>query len=168
MLTWKTLVAMLIVTGAAGIGAGFVLAQNLEAGPVVEKPSGQPQANGSPLKDPERVPAGSGTAAPGSGHWAEIGQGGASLKVLADAGAAIPGFGGYYVDLYDHRIAYVYMLDLSQQEEARRALEMVLGAKRVMREIRLLQGQYSMAQLSQWYGSVKSLLPIEGIQGGQL
>ena len=49
------------------------------------------------------------------------------------------------------------MLDTSQLEEARRALEMVVGADRVardIREVRTVQGLYSMTQLSQWYQSL--------------
>ena len=77
--------------------------------------------------------------------------------LLAEAGSAVPGFGGYYPDKNDFGIAHVYMLDTSQLEEARRALEMVAGADRVardIREVRTVQGLYSMTQLSQWYQSL--------------
>ena len=49
------------------------------------------------------------------------------------------------------------MLDTSQLEEARRALEMVVGADRGardIREVRTVQWLYSMTQLSQWYQSL--------------
>lgn len=128
MLAWKTRLAMFIVIGAAAIGGSLVLAQNFGPGPTASPAPGQPQVKEPPYKNPDQR--------------------------LAEAGAAVSGFGGAYLDPEDNGIAYVYMLDTSQQEEARRALEKYGGAERVareIREIRLLQGQYSMADLSRWY-----------------
>ena len=90
-------------------------------------------------------------------------------QVLADVGAAFPGFGGYYRERPDNTIAFVYMLDTSQQQEARQALEMLMGERfdRKIREVRVVQGQYGMTELSQWYQPVR-MLAVDGIRWGDL
>ncbi|MBI4497462.1 MAG: hypothetical protein HY689_06155 [Chloroflexi bacterium] len=66
----------------------------------------------------------------------------------------IPGFGGLFLDPQDNRIAYVYLLDPSQQEAADRAARALLGS-RAIREVRVLQGRYTMGQLSAWYNRMR-------------
>lgn len=188
MLTRKTVLGMLIVIGAVAIGGGLVLAQNLGPGPTASLAPGQPQVKEPDVKDADQVLAETGAAASPAPDQPQVKEPPYKNadQILAEIGAAVPGFGGYYLQ-YDPPpcgyygalgpgcggpylgIAYVYMLDTSQQQEARRALEMLVGAERVsqeIREIRVLQGQYSMAQLSQWYAlwhALRASVLIDGI-----
>ena len=107
-------------------------------------------------------------------------------ELLVEAGAAVPGFGGFLtqmksVDLAEIRfqcgdptlkkredniLVSVYMVDTTQQAEARRALEIIMGAEYVarrVREVRTEQGQYSISQLSQWYELIKPLVSADGV-----
>ena len=69
-------------------------------------------------------------------------------------GLSTPGFGGYY---FDSGIAYVYLLEPSQEV----AEELVLAQmgtesfKRLL-EVRVLKGQYTWTQLTEWYESINS------------
>ena len=66
----------------------------------------------------------------------------------------VPGFGGLFLDPNDNAIVYVYMADSSQQEAAEESARIILGRERFeqeIREVRVLQAQYSMRQLSTWY-----------------
>ena len=92
---------------------------------------------------------------------------------LAEAGALVSGFGGIRSDRNDNDIIYVFMLDPSQQEEAAKAAQSFLGAERWSRtkEVRVLQGQYTVPQLRDWYAVMHSRireifsdLPYHGIK----
>lgn len=92
-----------------------------------------------------------------------------AIRMIALGGPAEaePGFGGLFLDRDDNSIAYVYMLDPSQQEEAEEAARKELGETEFsrIREVRTLQGQYSMSQLTRWYEWVRnSIWEVEGIQ----
>lgn len=100
-----------------------------------------------------------------------------SDDLLGEANKEVPGFGGLFLDPKDNGIVYVYMLDPSQQEEAERAAKNSLDPdlfKRV-RQVRVLQGQYSFIQLREWYdrfnqeGTVPNIpeLTMSGIDKGK-
>ena len=79
-----------------------------------------------------------------------------ALQRIAQAGLGevAPGFGGLFLDSSDNSIVYVYMLDPSQQEAAEEAAKIILGRERFeqeIREVQVLQGQYSWDQLLVWY-----------------
>ena len=62
-----------------------------------------------------------------------------------------PGFGGMFLS-DDNTILYAWMLDPSQGETAKAALEQVFGDWITAGlEFRAIQGQYSIAQLYEWY-----------------
>ncbi len=70
----------------------------------------------------------------------------------------VPGFSGLFLDPNDNAIVYVYMADSSQQEAAEEAARIILGRERFeqeIREVRVLQAQYSMRQLSTWYNLMR-------------
>lgn len=74
-------------------------------------------------------------------------------------GEVVPGFGGFFLDAQDNSIAYVYMLDTTQQALAEEAARIMLGRERFdreIREVRVLQAQYSIGQLGEWYALVSS------------
>ena len=87
------------------------------------------------------------------------------MGLLGGQPEVVPGYGGFYRDPDDRGSFYVYMLDVSQQQEARRALEMILWTERVardVREVRVVEGQYSMSQLSHWYYLARRMSHTEG------
>ena len=154
MLIRTALLAVLIVPGA-----DFILGQNPGAGAAGSPSPAQVIDNGPPLEALTQAQVQD--SGPSVKPPAQPQAGGPTYKnadqLLAAAGSAVPGFGGYYPDKNAFGIAHVYMLDTSQLEAARRALEMVVGADRVardIREVRTVQGLYSMTQLSQWYQSL--------------
>ena len=62
-----------------------------------------------------------------------------------------PGFGGMFLS-DDNAILYAYMLDTSQERVAKQALEEVFGPEITEgREFQVIQGQYSIEQLYDWY-----------------
>jgi hypothetical protein len=75
---------------------------------------------------------------------------------LAEGTKEVPGFGGLFLDPKDNGIVYVYMLDPTQQEEAKRAAKNSLDPDlfKLIREVRVLQGQYSFTQLREWYSLI--------------
>lgn len=78
--------------------------------------------------------------------------------LLAEAGEIVPGFGGLFLDSKDNSIVYVYMLDPSQEEAAAKAAVSILGSEwfsRNIREVRVLQGEYRMADLTRWYNLMR-------------
>ena len=84
---------------------------------------------------------------------------------LAQVAKEWPGFGGYFLKRanltppYEYG-AYVYMLDACQQEAAERAVRQILGAERFGQDIlgvTVVQGDYSIVQLSQWYEYVSRI-----------
>ncbi len=84
-----------------------------------------------------------------------IGQSGSGI------GEVVPGFGGFSLDPKDNSIAYVYMLDPSQQALAEEAARIMVGNERFardIREVRVLRADYSISQLNEWYGRMRSLV----------
>ena len=87
---------------------------------------------------------------------------------LTQVGKEWPGFGGYFLERanltppYEYG-AYVYMLDACQQEAAEAAeaaAKQMLGAERFGQDIlwvTVVQGDYSIVQLSQWYEYVSRI-----------
>ena len=68
-------------------------------------------------------------------------------------GRSTPGFGGLYID---SGIAYIYLLEPSQEEAERLVFEQ-LGRESFERvkEVRALKGEYTWTQLMEWYQLVK-------------
>ncbi len=63
----------------------------------------------------------------------------------------VPGFGGVFLDR-DQGVVYVYLQDAAMQERAERVLADVFGSDLLEnREVRVLQGDYSMTHLDAWY-----------------
>ncbi len=63
----------------------------------------------------------------------------------------VPGFGGVFLDP-DQGVVYVYLQDAAMQERAERVLADVFGSDLLEnREVRVLQGDYSMTHLDAWY-----------------
>jgi hypothetical protein len=90
-------------------------------------------------------------------------------QLLGEAGAVVSGFGGLYLDKDDNTIVYVYMLDTSQEAEARVAATSVLGPQRPVRDVHTLQAQYSMTQLKEWYDrSWMEVIVLPGVVGTDL
>ena len=90
-----------------------------------------------------------------------------ALRRIAQAGPGevVPGFGGLFLDSSDNSIVYVYMLDPSQQEKAEEAAKIILGRQRFdreIREVRVLQGQYSWDQLLGWYREAQEAVWLAG------
>ena len=84
---------------------------------------------------------------------------------LAQVAEQWPGFGGYYLSRakvhppYEY-LAYVYMLDGCQHLEAEQVVKQILYPERFGQDILgvlALQGDYSIAQLSQWYEHVSRI-----------
>ena len=69
----------------------------------------------------------------------------------------VPGFGGAFRDS-SQNVVYIYLQDASMQEEAERALTEEFGPDFLEgREVRVLEGEYSMDHLAAWYESVKNV-----------
>lgn len=88
---------------------------------------------------------------------------------LKEAGQLDPeaGFGGLFLDPLDNSIAYAYMLDTKKQGAAEMAVKHILGQERFRSEIRkvnVLQGQYSILQLTEWYQPIKMTRHFPGLQ----
>ncbi len=63
----------------------------------------------------------------------------------------VPGFGGVYLDSEENTV-YIYLQEASMQEVAESVLTEVFGADFLAgREVRVLEGEYSMAHLDGWY-----------------
>ncbi|MBI2917409.1 MAG: hypothetical protein HYY01_05370 [Chloroflexi bacterium] len=62
-----------------------------------------------------------------------------------------PGFGGYFRDRNDNGIAYVYLMDVSQQAKVWEIISGLADPSIPIREVRGLQGQFTMGQLTEWY-----------------
>ncbi len=72
--------------------------------------------------------------------------------LLAEVGEKEPGFGGMFLDSQDNSILYVYSLSPERVREASAAITEIFGPKAVSgREVRVIQAQYSMTQLTEWY-----------------
>jgi hypothetical protein len=66
-----------------------------------------------------------------------------------------PGFGGMFIDA-DGRLV-VYLLDTSQLEPTRSAIEAVFGSNTLPADVRAMQGQYSVSQLKMWTDRLAAL-----------
>ena len=70
----------------------------------------------------------------------------------------VPGFGGAYLDSGENTV-YIYLQDASMQEVAESVLTEVLGADLLAgREVRVLEGAYSMVHLGEWYKALGSVI----------
>jgi hypothetical protein len=89
---------------------------------------------------------------------------------LAEIAGDVPGFGGMFLDPQDNSILYTYLLDPSQKEEAEQAISRVFGPDVTAgREVRVLQGQYSIGQLKAWYDPMyKAVLALPGVTATDL
>jgi hypothetical protein len=73
-----------------------------------------------------------------------------------------PGFGGMFID-QDGRLA-VYLLDPSQVDAARSAIEAVFGAQQVPAAgVHARQGQYTVSQLKRWTEHATGMLEVSGV-----
>lgn len=82
--------------------------------------------------------------------------------LLVRVGEKVPGFGGMFIDT-DGRLA-VYLLDPSELDAARVAIEAAFGADRVPAAgVRALQGQYTVSQLKQWTERAGEVLELPGV-----
>ncbi|MEX0761181.1 MAG: hypothetical protein WD208_06570 [Dehalococcoidia bacterium] len=77
---------------------------------------------------------------------------------LAEAVQVDSGFGGYYLDPDDNGIAYVYLLNPEQRENVDQILSRLVEPDIDIREVRVLQGEFSMAQLVGWYPEMKEAI----------
>ena len=81
----------------------------------------------------------------------------------------VPGFGGVFLDQRQN-IVYIYLQDASMQEEAEIVLTEVYGSDFLVgREVRILEGKYSMAHLNTWYRALRDVVwQVPGISGTDL
>ncbi|MFQ5878724.1 MAG: hypothetical protein ACE5IZ_00905 [Dehalococcoidia bacterium] len=88
--------------------------------------------------------------------------------LLADVGVGEPSFGGMFRDPVED-VLYVYLLDPSKKDRAIGAITNVFGPQRIPSGgVRVLQGQYSIAQLKQWYDPMHKQLTIPGVSATDL
>ena len=77
---------------------------------------------------------------------------------MARIAERVPGFGGAFRDP-DQNIVYIYLQDASMQEEAERALTEEFGPDFLAgREVRVLEGDYSMDPLDAWYRTISGVI----------
>ena len=77
---------------------------------------------------------------------------------MARIAERVPGFGGALRDS-DQNVVYIYLQDASMQAEAECALTEEFGADFLAgREVRVLEGEYSMAHLNAWYRTLVSAI----------
>ena len=77
---------------------------------------------------------------------------------MARIAERVPGFGGAFRDS-DQNIVYIYLQDASMQEEAESALTEEFGPDFLAgREIRVLEGDYSMDHLDAWYRTLMGVI----------
>ncbi len=90
--------------------------------------------------------------------------------LLGKVGEKVPGFGGMFFDPEDNNILYVYLLDPAEKEAAEEAMAEVFGPKLIPPGgIQVLQGQYSMAQLIEWYELMRDAVwSVPGVAGTDL
>ena len=70
----------------------------------------------------------------------------------------VPGFGGAFRDP-SQNVVYIYLQDASMQEEAESVLTEVFGPDFLAgSEVRVLQGEYSMAHLDAWYKTLSDVI----------
>ncbi len=88
---------------------------------------------------------------------------------MARIAEQVPGFGGAFRDS-DQKVVYIYLQDASLKEEAERALTEEFGSDFLAgREVRVLEGDYSMDHLASWYESVKDVVwQVPGISWSNL
>ena len=82
-----------------------------------------------------------------------------SLKdPMARIAERVPGFGGALRDP-SQNIVYIYLQDASMQEDAENVLTEVFGPDFLAgREVRVLEGEYSMAHLDAWYKTMMAVV----------
>ena len=77
---------------------------------------------------------------------------------MARIAGRVPGFGGAFRDS-DQKVVYIYLQDASMQEEAERALTEEFGPDFLAgREVRVLEGDYSMDHLDAWYRTISGVI----------
>ncbi|MBM3924566.1 MAG: hypothetical protein FJ320_01045 [SAR202 cluster bacterium] len=78
---------------------------------------------------------------------------------LAEIGSRVPEFGGLFMSA-DQRVINVYWVGEQKSGDIQRAQEAIadtFGTKRIPQDgIRLIQGDYTMAQLSDWYSKLRT------------
>ena len=85
---------------------------------------------------------------------------------MARIAERVPGFGGVFLDP-SQDIVYIYLQDPSMQERAESVLTEVYGSDFFAgREVRVLEGEYSMAHLNAWYRTLRGVIwQVPGISG---
>ena len=88
---------------------------------------------------------------------------------MARIAERVPGFGGVFVDQRQN-IVYIYLQDASIQEDAETVLTEVYGPDFLAdREVRVIEGEYSMAHLNAWYRALRDVVwQVRGISGDGL
>ena len=77
---------------------------------------------------------------------------------MARIAEQVPGFGGAFQDP-DQNIVYIYLQDASMQKEAEQALTEEFGSDFLAgREVRVLEGNYSMDHLNAWYRTLSGAI----------
>ena len=77
---------------------------------------------------------------------------------MARIAERVPGFGGAFRDS-DRKVVYIYLQDASLREEAERALTEEFGSDFLAgREVRVLEGDYSMDHLDAWYRTISGVI----------
>ena len=88
---------------------------------------------------------------------------------MAQIAERVPGFGGVFLDPRQD-IVYIYLQDPSMEERAESVLTEVYGPDFFAgREVRVLEGEYSMAHLNAWYKTLRDVVwQVPGIAGTDL
>ena len=77
---------------------------------------------------------------------------------MAQIGDRVPGFGGVFLDSTQN-IVYIYLQDAQMQERAESVLTEVFGPDLLAgREVRVLEGKYSMTHLDAWYRTLRRVI----------
>ena len=81
---------------------------------------------------------------------------------MARIAERVPGFGGVFLDTSED-IVYIYLQDASLKEEAERALTEEFGSDFLAgREVRVLEGDYSMVYLDAWHKALSDVMMLSG------
>ncbi len=123
-----------------------------------------PAATPNPASTPIAVTSGIPTATPTSAPTPEEPAVGEALEDLVRdpmvrIAERVPGFGGVYLDSGENTV-YIYLQDASMQELAEIVLTEILGPELLAgRNVRVLEGDYSMVHLDEWYEALGRAIP---------
>ncbi|MFQ5878980.1 MAG: BsuPI-related putative proteinase inhibitor [Dehalococcoidia bacterium] len=149
------MIALAGIVAIGGLTAGTVMGVRYAAEKVLDEEAPAQQAAGDVVEMATPSPA-------------ALGPLRTMDELLGEAGQLAPGFGGMFVDPAEN-VLYVYLLDLSKKDEAVAAISRVFGPDRIPSGgVKVLQAQYTIAQLSRWYEPMSKLLTIPGITGTDL